>query len=224
MRRRKTQSPDGGVRRGQRRGHRDRRRGAMKRELEWLSGHAMDPAEPDHLRSVSSLKLRFFQHCSITWRKGQGEVAGKEKVVRVEGFDKQLKWYIGAQEGGEGSETRRGEDRGNGSRGGSRAGGTRESLEGAELVGSGWGAEDCGSAPLSLTKHLSFLWHCSFQWIPHAFENLLCSNPNCRIKGSLCRLSPPSRRWILMRLFRQHSHLPSLAVHLTHPFFFSFSL
>lgn len=88
MRRRKTQSPDGGARRGQRRGHRDWRRGAVKRELEGLSGGTRDPAEPADLRSVSSPSLRFCQHCCITWRKGQEEVAWKEKVVRVEGMYK----------------------------------------------------------------------------------------------------------------------------------------
>lgn len=34
---------------------------------------------------------------------------------------------------------------------------------GSGVVGAhgGCGVEDCGSVPPSLTKHLSFLWHCS---------------------------------------------------------------
>lgn len=42
------------------------------------------------------------------------------------------------------------------------AGGTKEILEGRGARGQArWGAAGGGSAPLSLTQHLSFLWHCS---------------------------------------------------------------
>lgn len=45
---------------------------------------------------------------------------------------------------------------------GGGTGGTRERLEGRGACGQArWGAAGGRSAPLSLTQHLSSLWHCS---------------------------------------------------------------
>lgn len=78
---------------------------------------------------------------------------------------------------------------------GCRAGGRGEWTRGRRLW-SGWvWSGEFGSVPLSWRdKALKISWHSSFQWTPHISWNLLYSNPNCLVKGSVCRLSPPSRR------------------------------
>lgn len=62
---------------------------AVKKQVAGLSGHAMNPAEPGYLSSVICPRVAFSQHCSITWRKGQGEF-GVSRISSVEGKHGQI--------------------------------------------------------------------------------------------------------------------------------------
>lgn len=66
---------------------------AGEKQVEGLSGHAMDPAEPGNLKSLISPRVGFLQHCSVTYWKGQGEGTnlGVFRACGTEGKNDELK-------------------------------------------------------------------------------------------------------------------------------------
>ena len=85
-------------------------------------------------------------------------------------------------------------------------------LEAEGLGQAGSGADHFWSAPLSLTDKTLGISLAVFLHFPEfhtSIESLLCSNPNCLEKESLCRLPLPSRRQVLLRLYA-HSAVSAL--------------
>lgn len=76
--------------------------------------------------------------------------------------------------------------------------------EGAGGTGEWTEAGGCGRAGLDVKMSDLLLFHLQitydfldtvhFSELPTFLESLLYSNPNCLVKGSVCRLPPPSRK------------------------------